>query len=135
MKNFAYLDRKQNEFNLYLYEDNNIPVEPAEISALMMNRLDFDIKIIEVPPVGEEEVDKLLSYRLRSIYPGDPTETSFDFKIISKKKKRYAILFITSKKNIETYRQVGERKPLFLPYNIVENHLKKESGADRKSVV
>jgi len=127
MKNIAFARREKKDLYLYLYKDN-IPAEPSSISAMMMNRIDFDIKILEIPPVSDDEVRNLLQYRLRSVYPGDPEDTRFDFKLINRNKKRYAVLFITSRKNMERYRELSANKPLLLPYSIVQNHLKTQKG-------
>ena len=123
MKNFAYARRVNRELSVHTYKDD-MPAEPSAYSGLMMNRLDFDIKILEIPPAGDDEIENLLNYRIRSIYPGDPENTRFDYRIISKNKKRYAILFITSREYMEQYRRLAGSRSLILPYTLIENHRK-----------
>jgi hypothetical protein len=90
----------------------------SRIDALLMSRLDFDIQILEIPPVSDKELEGLLRYRLRSIYPGNPSETAFDYRVAGTGAKRRAILFICPSAVLDRYRTASAQKPLLLPYSI-----------------
>ncbi|MBN2736560.1 MAG: hypothetical protein JXR70_06225 [Spirochaetales bacterium] len=124
MRKFAYALNSDHEYQIYLYEDNQLE-SPNSIEYLMMNRLDFAVKTTEIPPVPLSEVGNLLQYKLRSIYPGDPEQTVFDFRVIQKEKQRYAVLFISKRDKIEHYKDIAAKKPLVLPFGIFLNYMKK----------
>ena len=125
MKHIAYRQKDASGQKFFLLGDDK-ELEPSDsFEALMMSRLDFAIKVTEVPPVHQSEMDNLLSYKLKSLYPGDPENTVFDFKVLTKNKKRYAVLFITSKKTIEDYKKSTGNKPLVLPFPIINKLMKK----------
>jgi hypothetical protein len=86
----------------------------------MMARTDFDIKSVVLPPVSEKDIPDLLKFKLRSVYPGTPEETVFDYTILGTKNKKCAVLFITEKRIIEKYRDLSGGKPLFLPYTLLK---------------
>jgi hypothetical protein len=130
MKQFAYAQKTENDMQLFLF-DKPEPIEPGyDYEALMMSRVDFDIKVTEVPPVHESEMENLLTYKLRSLYPGDPESTAFDYKVLVKNKQRHAVIFITSKETLESYKQVADKKPLFLSFPITNALMQKYDEGD-----
>ncbi len=84
--------------------------------ALLMSRLDFDVRVFEIPPVPDREIEGLIRLRLRSVYPGNPNETAFDFRVIKRGPVRRAVVFIARKRIVDAYRDAAGRKPLLLPY-------------------
>ena len=85
----------------------------GDFTALMISRLDIDVKFVDLPPVQNHEIAELLRYKIRSIYPGKPEKTVFDYILFGKKNKRYAALYITQRDVIEAHRDLSEGKPLF----------------------
>ncbi|KPJ84027.1 MAG: hypothetical protein AMS17_16795 [Spirochaetes bacterium DG_61] len=125
MTHCAYTEITDGSYQLYLFEQNQ-PVGPSDtFSALMMARPDFDIKSVELPPVSDQDIPNLLKFKLRSIYPGNPDETAFDYTILSRKNKKYAVLFITEKRIIEQYQSLSGEKPLFLPFTLIKPLIKR----------
>jgi hypothetical protein len=123
----AYAEIADGSYDLFFFEKNR-PLGPSgHFSALMMARPDFDIKSIELPPVSEQDIQNLLKFKLRSLYPGKPDDTVFDYTILSRKNKKYALLFITEKETIETYRNLSNGMPLFLPFTLVKPLIRKYS--------
>jgi hypothetical protein len=84
---------------------------------VLMSRLDFDVQELDIPPLPDGEVEGLIRYRLRSIYPGTPEETSFDFRLFrqGQGRTRRAFVFIARKATIDGYRESAGRRSLFLP--------------------
>jgi len=116
----AYAETADGSYELFLFEEN-IPLGPSgSFSALMMSRPDFVIKSVELPPVSEQDIHNLLKFKLRSVYPGKPDDTVFDYTLLSRKNKKYALLFIAEKKTVEAYRNLSRGMPLFLPFTLVK---------------
>jgi hypothetical protein len=121
----AYAETSDGSYELFLFE-GNIPLGPSgRFSALMMSRPDFVIKSVELPPVSEQDIHNLLKFKLRSVYPGKPDDTVFDYTLLSRKNKKYALLFIAEKKTVEAYRNLSRGMPLFLPFTLVKPLIKK----------
>ncbi|MBN2443105.1 MAG: hypothetical protein JXJ04_17225 [Spirochaetales bacterium] len=124
MKNIAYAHKSDNKLKLYLFDQPDEVAMPGSFQALMMSRLDFSVIVTEIPPVHPSEMENLLTFKLRSLYPGDPETTVFDYKIIIKNKQRYAVLFITSKETVATYKELAYGKPLILPFPAINKMAK-----------
>lgn len=88
--------------------------------AVLVSRLDCDVRFVDLPPVPEREVEGLLTYRLRSIYPGDPSETVFDYRLLGEGKQRQAVLLITRRETLRRYRAVAGGRPLLLPITMLD---------------
>jgi hypothetical protein len=126
----AYAEIADGFYEIFHFEKNH-PLGPSKhFSALMMARPDFDIKSVELPPVSEQDIQNLLKFKLRSLYPGNPDATVFDYTLLSRKNKKYAVVFITQKKTIETYRNLSRGRPLFLPFTLVKPLIRKYSGSN-----
>lgn len=125
MNRCVFTEKIDGTYQLYLFDDDEMVDNTYRFDALMMSRPDFDIKVIKIPNVQHGDEHDLLRYRIRSLYPGTPEETVFDHQIVNMRKERHAILFITKKHILEEYREIGNKKPLFLPYTIVNSSIKK----------
>ena len=89
---------------------------------LIISGQDSDIKLIELPQLKGKEIYPFLSYRLRSIYPGNPEETIFDYSIFrSKKRKSTALLCIMNKNKTKFYKEKAGNQSLLHPINILCN--------------
>lgn len=121
MRGFAYTDLQKHKKGPAAQEHPSMGNNHAK--GLIMSRLDFDSKIIEIPPIQDSAVRDMLSFKIKSLYPGDPSGTRFDYKLFSANKKRYAVLFITKTQVIEEYKAIAGKKPLLLPYSLLRGHL------------
>jgi hypothetical protein len=90
---------------------------------ILVSRPDFNIRFIELPPVPENQIYDLLKYKIKGLYPGDPANTVFDYQVISFQGRKYAALFITRRDTSESYRHLGERHALVLPYHLMKRRL------------
>jgi len=95
---------------------------------LWMNRPDFDLKVVELPRLGEREVEGFLKYRTAGLYPAHPGETAFDYRIWRQDKTQFAFLFITRRAVLESYREKAAGRPLLLPFLLVLPYLKEHAG-------
>jgi hypothetical protein len=43
---------------------------------VLVSRGDFDFQVLDLPAVPDKEIEGLIRYRLRSLYPGSPGETT-----------------------------------------------------------
>ena len=90
---------------------------------LLMSRLDVDLRVLEVPPVPEKDLEGLIRLKLRSVYPGNPRETVFDYRLVRRGSIRKAVVFVSRKETVEAYRASAERRPLVLPYQLVADRV------------
>ena len=125
MKNIAYAHKEGNDLKLFFFNKEEEISPSVSYNALMMSRLDFSVLITDVPPVHPSEMGNLLTFKLRSLYPGDPETTIFDYKVIAKNRQKYAVLFITSKDTVTKYKEIAGNKPLLLPFPVVNKLAKR----------
>jgi len=92
---------------------------------LLMSRLDFEVHVLDIPPVADREIEGLIRFRLRSIYPGSPRETAFDYRVMRRGPVRRAVVFITRRKTVDAYRGAAGRRSLFLPCLLLLDHAPK----------
>jgi hypothetical protein len=95
-------------------------------AALLMSRLDFDVRVFDIPPVPDKEVEGLIRLRLRSVYPGNPAETAFDFRVVRRGRVRRAVVFIARRRTVDAYREAAGKRPLLLPYLLLEGRAQRE---------
>jgi hypothetical protein len=92
--------------------------------AFLMRRTDFIMQDLEIPPVPEREIEGLIRYRLRSLYPGNPDDTSFDYRLLQPDKNlrrtQRAFVFIARKTVIDASRQRAGHRPLALPFTLLK---------------
>jgi hypothetical protein len=135
MRGYAYTDLENHKHNLVLLDQSNVTLDYSvaqnnHVMGLLMSRLDFDSKIIQVPPIPDNAVRDMLSYKIRSLYPGDPANTRFDYKLFTAKKKRYAVVFICKKPVIQEYKDIAGKKLLLLPFTLLKGHINKYKEQD-----
>lgn len=49
--------------------------------ALVLSRLEYQVLVIETPPLREDRLDAALPYRLRALYPGSPESSAIDHRL------------------------------------------------------
>lgn len=124
MKRLAFFRNVNGSYTVHPFDRMEELSSTDEVTALMMERPDADIKVVKLPPIKDDEVQTMLRYKLRSLYPGNPEETVFDYKVVGDNKQRYAVLFIMNRDVLGTYQRMAGGKPLFLPYSLVHPFLK-----------
>jgi len=66
-------------------------------------------RIVDVPPVGKEEMVRILRHKLAAFYPGSPDELYFDFV----KEGEQALLFFSPRSRIDAIREKEGALPLY----------------------
>jgi hypothetical protein len=95
----------------------------GRFDALLLSRLDVDLRVLDLPPVAGRDVEGLIRYRLRSLFPGNPGQTSFDYRVIRRGRTRRAIVFVTRTSTVEAYRAVAGRRPLVPPCRLLSGRV------------
>ncbi len=72
--------------------------------ALLVSRLDVDVQVFDIPPISDRDLEGLVRYKLRSRYPGNPRQTSFDYRVAQRGKIRRVIVFVARTSTVEAYR-------------------------------
>ena len=98
MISLGYARQQEDEVRITRLSDGTPLTNGVRLDGVLVSRLDFDVQVLSVPHVPENEMDGLIRYRLRSIYPGNPGETSFDYRLESDGQVRTAVVFIWQKK-------------------------------------
>lgn len=118
MRIWAYAEKNDEAYRLYSFEDRQPVPADGEVQAVMMSRPDFDVRVVQIPAVREQEIESFLRYRIRALYPGQPEETAFDYQVLGRNGQRLAVLFLTRRSTLEAYRNAAQGRPLFLPFNL-----------------
>lgn len=120
MISLGYARQQENEICVTRLSDGAPLANGAGVDGLLVSRLDFDVQVLSIPRVPDSEVDGLIRYRLRSIYPGNPGDTSFDYRLESDGVRQTAVVFIARKKVLEGYKSAAGQKPIYLPYALIQ---------------
>ena len=115
----GYGEERETEVHLSRLDDGAHLNGNSRFDGLLVSRLDFDLQILDIPNVPDGEVEGLIRYRLRSIYPGNPGETAFDYRVESAGAQQRAIVFISRKATLEKYKSAAQQKPLIFPYSLI----------------
>jgi hypothetical protein len=91
--------------------------------ALLLSRTDVDLRVLEVPPVAGKDLEGLIGLRLRSVYPGNPRETVFDYRLVRCRGIRKALVFVARKATVDAYRAAAGRRQLVLPYQLIADRV------------
>jgi hypothetical protein len=126
----GYAKQSGDEVLLLSIEDGQPLAGARALDGVLMSRLDFDVQILEIPVVPDKEVEGLIRYRLRSIYPGNPSETAFDYRLQANGHQSRAVVFISQRSTLEKYKKAAEQRHLLLPYSLTAPLAK--SGADMR---
>ena len=98
--------------------------------AILMSRLDCDIRFVDLPMVPDRDLEGLLRFKLRSIYPGNPEDTVFDHRLVGEGPHRKAMLIVARRATLDRYRSAVGGARLYLPFSLLENYAR-ERGAFR----
>lgn len=89
-------------------------------NTILMSRTDFTVKIVDIPPLPEDQLANMLKYRIKALHPGDPARTVFDYRLIRMRNKTFAVLFITDREILKSYENLGKKNRLILPFNLMK---------------
>lgn len=103
----------------------------APIETVVVSRLDCDVKLIDVPPVASSDLDGLLRYRLRAIYPGDLDRVVVDHLIQRGKAGSNAVVAIMERDRLEAYRRAAPGARMTLPSTLLALSLGEAIGGER----
>jgi len=78
-------------------------------------------RVVDVPPVGKEEMARILRHKLAAFYPGSPDDLYFDFV----KEGEQALLFFSPRTRIDSIREMEGVLPLYSTWHTL-------SGISRK---
>lgn len=117
MNGLVYAKKHSGSYGLFSFADQREQTA-TDYQALLMSRLDFDVKVTELPRLPAREVEGFLQYRIRSLYPGHPEETVFDYRMLTYRNMRYAVIFLAHKGVLEEYHALAGGKPMLLPFNL-----------------
>ncbi len=98
----------------------------GKFDALLMSRRDVEVRVLAIPPVADRDVEGFIGLRLRSVYPGNPKETEFDFRIVRQGAVRQAVVFIARRATVEKYREAAGRRPLVVPWLLLSRQAPKK---------
>lgn len=124
---------KNNSIDLFEYssDDYNDISAADNIDSYLICRQDIDLKFIELPEaITETEAEGYLKIKLRSIYPGNPENTAFDYRFFNTKTKKFAAVFIIQKEKLEEHKKITQGKPLMLPFTLLQKYFKKNIGSE-----
>lgn len=79
----------------------------SPVHTLVVSRLDCDVKLIEVPPVASGDLEGLLRYRLRAIYPGDLDRVAVDHLLQRNAAGSGVVVAIMDRERLEAYRRAA----------------------------
>ena len=80
-------------------------VEQAQL--VLLSRLDYDVRCLELPMVPSHEIDSLIRYRIRSVYPGDPKLITIDHRTQRRSGRTLAFIAIIENETLAMYRASG----------------------------
>ena len=120
MSIIGYIEKQNNTHSIRSFDQT---VDPEDVRALMISRSDFDVQFIEIPPMRERDIEGFISYQIRSIFPGLPDITDFDFRWSDIPTKKIAVVFIMKRETLEFYREISHGNPLVLPYTLIMEYV------------
>jgi hypothetical protein len=95
----------------------------GRFDALLLSRLDVDLRVLDLPPIAGRDIEGLIRFKLRSLFPGSPRETSFDYRVTRRGRTRRAIVFVARTSTVEAYRAVAGRRPLVPPCRLLSGRV------------
>ncbi len=126
---YAYAVKADGAYSLFTFEGLQPLDSGGACRAVMMRRTDIDVQVVELPAIGEKEIGGFLAYRIRSLYPGQPDQTAFDYRIVSRAGKRFAVLFLVQRETLEAYRALAQGRPLFASFDLLHPLLTRKLAA------
>jgi hypothetical protein len=128
MSKYAYAEIASFKEPLMVFPKGAASADPSRINkdvsnTILMSRTDFTVKIVDVPPLPEDQLKAMLAYRIKSLHPGDPARTAFDYLLLPWRGAHYAVLFITPIAVRDSYRHLGETNRLILPFQLLKRSI------------
>jgi Tfp pilus assembly protein PilN len=115
----GYAAAENDSVRIGLLEGGSPLDDGRRVGAILLSRLDFDVQILDVPHLPDKELEGFVRYRLRSLYPGNPKDTVFDYRVEREGQRRQVVVFIARQALLERYRGAADGTPLLLPYSLL----------------
>lgn len=93
-------------------QDNN-----NGFDAVLLGRPDFTLAVLTVPRLAERELRQVIRYRIRSVYPGNPDETAFEYELSPDRST--AFVTVVRADVLSAVRTAAGERPLFLPHHLL----------------
>ncbi|ULQ59084.1 hypothetical protein K7I13_11275 [Brucepastera parasyntrophica] len=75
--------------------------------ALLVSPMDVHVYFLNLPELNQAHYKGAITFQLRTLYPGDPAETVFDYRTVNKTKRgpdSQTAVFVTERAVLETYK-------------------------------
>lgn len=131
MKNYLY-GICNDRLHLFTLEKVEEKRDLPPFDGILISGRDCETFLIDVPRLKENEIFPFLSYRIRSIYPAPPENTTFDYRIINGTESKKAIVCVGQKDRISRYKELEKRR-LFHPLSFMTPPFFK--GTDRTILI
>jgi hypothetical protein len=132
MRQYLYFDSKGQSHTILPVTpvlDRTIGQDRNAKKLVVLSRLDCDLRVVEVPETGRD-TRAVLEARMASLYPGSPSDTTFDFRRID---RRRVVLFITRSSLLDQYRSSAPDAAFVLPYSLIKRWLEERPTQTKKT--
>lgn len=94
--------------------------EHGPADAMLVSRMDWDVQVVELPPVSHRQAADALRYCMRALVPGPVEDVAYDFRIQrSENGSTTAVVAIAPKDTVAAYRGACGRRPMLLPFQLI----------------
>jgi hypothetical protein len=88
--------------------------------ALLVSRVDWDVQVVDLPPVSDREAAEALRFRMRALVPGPLEDVTYEYRIQRLEDGRTAaVVAIAPKDTAAAYRAACGGRPLLLPFQLL----------------
>lgn len=122
MSGIAYIKKHTGGSELYRFDTDDRVQNGYKPGVILIPHTDYECKILDLPPVSEDALDDAMQYHLRSVYPGPPNQTVFDYLLFKKAKK--AAVLIANRDVVESYKNRWNGIPLSASLYIADSFVR-----------
>jgi hypothetical protein len=117
VKGAALAESGAQTFDLFEHDGAN-----GTFDAVLVSRMDWDVQVVELPPVPDREAAEALRFRMRGLVPGPVDEVAYDFRIQrSEDGAAAAVVAIAPTDTVAAYRAVCGRRRMLLPFQLLSS--------------